>query len=375
LISAAGLLIRSFLKITSLPIGFDASQVLTAQIALPASRYESAEEQRRFFLDLIDRVGHEPGVVAATASTALPFTWYEWARQFPVIGRGDVKTVLAPFRMVTPDYCRALGVPVVRGRGLEASDTAGGPLVGLVNEQFARDHKDLGDVIGLQLDAAGLAGDPAPRPITIVGVVGDTKQRGRDVPPQGELYLPLAQTGQSMMTLAIRTAGNPMAFVPRLRAAVRDSDAELPLTDVKTLADWVGTSVAERRFYMVLLGLFAALAGLLAAGGIYGVTSYLVGLRMREIAIRLALGATAGSVRSLVIRQGMSPVLVGIAIGAGVTLFTTTLLRDQLFRIEPRDPVTLAVAAGLFLAAGLIACWLPSQRTSSADPATVLRSD
>jgi predicted permease len=382
LISGAALVIRSFVKITALPVGFDSTRVLTAQMALPETRYDTVEKQRRFYLDLIDGLGQEPGVVSATASTALPFTYFESATSFTVLGHADVTSVLAPFRMVTPDYFRTLGVPIIAGRNLAATDTDGTPLVAVVSEQFLRTHAALGNVIGVQLIrpisnsvAGGAAEQAPPRPITIVGVVGDTKQRKRDAPPQGELYFPLAQTGHAMMTLAIRTSGRPMALAPTLRARVNAIDPELPLADVRPLAEWLGASEAERRFYSVLLGLFASLAVTLAAAGIYGVTSYFVGLRMREVGIRLALGASAGRVRSLIIRQGMAPVILGMIVGLGATLMTSKVLQDQLFELGPRDPGMLALAASLLLIAGLIACWLPSRRTAEADPAIALRGD
>ena len=242
----------------------------------------------------------------------------------------------------------------------------------VVNERFAKKYAALGDVIGVTLNR----GDTDHAPITIVGVVSDTRHRSFERPAQAELYLPLAQWGPATMTIAVRTAGNPTLLVPVIRRVLHELDPNLPLSEVQTL-DFLGglSAVAERRFYMVLLAIFAGLAAVLAAVGIYGVTSYVVRLRTREIGIRLALGASAGGVERLMIRQGMLPVVVGAVVGMASAVAVTRLLRDQLFQIGARDPATLIGVAAGFMLVGAAACWIPSRRTSRVDPAQVLLSE
>lgn len=368
LLSGAGLLTRSFVQLTAQPIGFSTDHVLTAELSLPRAAYAAEPERRQLFTSLIDRIAVQPGVVSATASSALPFTWWEWMDGFRVLGQAAPETISAAYRVVTPGYFDTMAVPLLRGRGFSAADAATAPRVAVANDTFARAYARFGDVVGLALQREG-----TEAPITIVGVSGDTRHRSFERPAQPELYLPVAQWGPTSMTLAVRTAGDPMRFAPVLRRELAALDPSLPLAEVRPLTAWVGDAVAERRFYMVLLGLFAGIAGLLAAGGIYGVMAYLVSLRMREIGIRLALGATSRGVRAMVIRQGMLPVLFGLTVGLVATLATSRVLEDQLFQLEPRDPVTIGAAAGLFVLAALAACWIPSRRTTSADPAIVLR--
>lgn len=369
-ISGAGLLIRSFMQLTAQPIGFTTSHVLTAELALPPLTYDNDEKRRQFFTTLIDDVSAQPGVVSASGSTALPFTWWEWMDGFRVLGQSSPTTISAGYRLVTPTYFDTLSVPLIRGRGLGRDDVAAAPRVAVVNEAFAREYAALGDPIGLVVQRDGTA-----EPITIVGIAGDTRHRSFERPAQAEMYLPVAQWGPATMTLAVKTVGDPMGFAPTLRRVLAELDPNLPISEVRPLEAWVGDAVAERRFYMVLLGLFAGVAGVLAAGGIYGVMAYLVNFRMREVGIRVALGASSRSVQGLVVRQGMTPVALGLAIGLGVTLLATKVLRDQLFQLEPRDPVTIGLALVLFVAIGLAACWLPSRRTAKADPAMVLRNE
>lgn len=372
LLAGAGLLVRSFTRLTAQPIGFAADDILTAELSLPPATYDTDEKRRQLFSTLIDGLASHPGVMSATASTALPFTWWEWMDQFTVLNRPQRPQITAAYRVITPSYFSTLDVPIVRGRGLSAADAGNAPHVAIVNEAFARKHAAMGDAIGLALMRED--GDHT-KPITIVGVAGDTRHRSFERPPQAEVFLPLAQSGPISMTLAVRGRGNPATRAAVIRRALDDLDPDLPLADVKPLSAWVGAAVAERRFYMLLLVVLAGLAASLAAVGIYGVTAYVVRLRTREIGIRLALGASAGGVEALMIRQGMTPVVIGAAIGMGTALAATRILQNQLFQIDPRDPLTMACSAAAFMAVAGAACWIPSRRTSRIDPTEVLLSD
>lgn len=372
LLVGAGLLLQSFARLTALPIGFDTDRVLTAQLSLPAQSYGSGDKRRALFTSLLEQMSAQPGVRFATASTVVPFTWFEWMNDFPVIGRSEVTQFDAAYRVVTPGYFPALNVPLIRGRLLTDADSTSSPRVAVVNQEFARTYSALGNVIGVQFRSNGVNGEAA---VTIVGIVGDTKHRSYERPAQAEVFFPLSQSDPTTMTLVIRTDGNPTKITPVLRRVVSGLDGNLPLSEIKTLSAWVGASVAERRFYMVLLTVFAGLAVSLAIVGIYGVTSYMVRLRTREIGIRLALGATASGVVRLVVRQGLAPVVVGSLAGIALALATARVLRNQLFQIEPRDPVTIIGTGALLLLVGLLACWWPSRRTSRVEPSTVLRME
>ncbi len=370
LLSGAGLLVRSFDRLTAQPIGFDPSQVLTAELSLPSASYDTDDTRRVLMRRLIDGLNAHPAVVSASASTALPFTWWEWMDGFDVLGRPDQTRINTAYRIVTARYFETLRIPLARGRGFEPQDVAGGPLVAVVNEEFVRRHAGLGDPFSLALAREG-----DTTPITIVGVVGDTRHRSFEAPAQAELYLAASQWAPESVTLAVRTQGDPSHAETVVRQTLAALDPNLPIAEVKPLDSWVAAAVAERRFYMVLLSLFSGLAASLAMLGIYGVMAYVVRLRTREIGIRLALGATATGVTRLVIRQGMLPIVAGIAAGAAATWFATALLSDQLFQIDARDPGTLiGIAAGVLLT-GVAACWMPSRRTSRVDPATVLQSE
>jgi putative ABC transport system permease protein len=368
LLAGAGLLVKSFARLTAQPIGFAPDHVLTAALSLPAPTYDTDDKRRRLFSAFVDGLASQPGVVSATASTALPFTWWEWMDNFEVIGRPGLTHVGAAFRMITPAYLETLHIPLLEGRALSPSDTASAPRVAIVNERFAKKYAALGEVIGVTLRKD----DGDHTPITIVGIVGDTRHRSFERPAQAELYLPLAQWGPATMTIAVRTVASPTPFAPVIRRVLFGLDRNLPLSEVQTLDTWVGAAVAEQRFYMVLLTIFAGLAAVLALVGIYGVTSYVVGLRRREIGIRIAIGATSSGVQRLMLRQGMMPVVVGAVFGMASTVAATRLLRDQLFQIGPRDPTTLIGVAAVFMLAGAAACWIPSRRTSRVDPVEVL---
>jgi putative ABC transport system permease protein len=390
LISASLLLVRSFMQVVAQDRGFAADGVLTATITLPSERYSSPAAQHAFWNELFARAGALPGVTAVGASSALPFSNWEWQSWFEVRGRDAPRDSGVSIRTVTPGYFEALQVPVRAGRAFTAADVAGAEPVAVVNEAFVRQHladlEPIGQLVRTQRDNAGAArtttliNAPAAQPstptwITIVGVIGDTRHVRLEDRPQPELYRPLAQTSAWMFVLALRTDGDPIALDRPLREAVTQLDSGLPLDQVRTMAQAIDRTTAQRRYYMTLLGLFAAVAVVLAVVGTYGVMSYVSGLRRREIGIRLALGATGGGVERLLLRQGLRPVVAGIAVGAIGALWTGALLQDQLFQVEPRDPQTIAGAAIAFVVVGALACWLPARRSSAVDPVSVLRTE
>ena len=389
LIFASVLLVRSFMHVISQDRGFVADRLLTAAITLPTHSYKTPEAQRDFWQGLFARLRALPGVTEVGASNALPFSNWEWQTWFEIRGREDIKNDGVSIRTVTPGYFDLLRIPVRAGRGLTDDDVFGAERVAIVNEAFVRDHlpgvNPIGQLIRTERDNAGprtstLINTPAgqattARWMTIVGVVGDVRQVRLEEAARPELYQPLAQTHASMLVLALRTAGDPRAIERSLRVEIREIDPGLPLQQVRTMEEAIDLTTAQRRFHMSLIGLFAVLAGVLAAVGTYGVMTYVSGLRRREIGIRLALGSSVSGVKTLLVRQGLRPVLAGVAIGVLGALWIGTLLRDQLFQIDARDPQTIAGAAVAFVIVGAIACWIPARRASAVDPVRVLRTD
>ncbi len=375
LFTGAALLARSFVGLTSQPLGFDPARVLTARVSLPPSEYSPART-RRFYADLFERLRRDPDVVGAAAATGLPFAG---ATPFLTIGLppkdGETKRWSFMPRLVSEDYFKTLGVPLVQGRTFEPGDGPDAAGVAVVNESFARRYGgDAIHTVGMRLPITDGG-------LTIVGVVADTRSRfDWALSGRAELYLPLAQAERAPMNtsaavLVVRTRSDAGAFGPRLEAAVAALDANLPLQDVAPLTDAMGDSVAARRFNMNLLVAFASVAVLLSTVGVFGMTAFVVALRTREVGVRLALGADPRQVKLLIVRQGIVPVLVGCAAGLVGAWELAGLLKAQLFHLTPHDPWTLAASVIALSAIGVAACWLPARRTARVDPVSVLRAE
>ena len=389
LVAGSVLLIRSFARITSQQPGFTPERLLTATITLPERTYGSPAARQQFWTALFERMRAMPGVLDVGGSTALPFSNWEWQTWFEVRGREDVKNDGTSIRTVTPGYFSTLGLPIRQGRPLTDRDVAGSEPVVVVNEAFARMHLPALSPIGQQLRTErapggartttpiGVPSELAPSPgwMTIVGVVGDTRHTTLDAPPEPEIYRPLAQWPTAMMVTAVRTAGDPASLGTLLRQQVRELDPNLAVDQVRTMEASIDLTVARRRFEMWLFSLFGLLAGVLAAIGIYGVMSYVAGLRRREMGIRLALGARPAQIKALVTRQGLRPVVVGLAGGLAAAWWLTTLLESRLFEVKPRDPASLVATAIGFLAVAVVACWVPARRAGKADPVLILKSE
>ncbi|MEZ5317341.1 MAG: ABC transporter permease [Vicinamibacterales bacterium] len=369
LLAGAGLLIRSFETLLGQAPGFRPDHLLTAQVTLPRARYETPESRLGFWRDLTARLRALPGVTDAAGSNALPFSLWEWQTGFTVVGREDVPNEGAGSRTVTPGYFETLGIPVLAGRTFTAADVASSEPVAVVSDVFVRLH-----MAGLAPVGQRIRTSKDEPPITIVGVVGATRHLGLDEAPRAEIYQPLAQVPDtSTLLLALRTTGDPDAVAPGLRAAVTGLDPALPVEGLTTMEGLLGNRLAERRFYVTLLSLFAALALALAATGIYGVMAFVVAQGRREIGIRLALGARPSQVRRRVVRQGLLVVGLGAAVGLVGARWLSGLLEARLFETSTGDPATYATAAIGLLAVATLACWIPARRTSAVDPAGVLR--
>ena len=374
LLIGAGLLMQSFVRLQTVPIGFNASGVLTAGLSLPRSQYAKPEEWLGFYRQLVERLKAEPGVEAAAAALPLPMTGGGLNFAFSIEGRAAAAPgadLTANYTALTPDYFRVLAIPLLRGRLFAESDSASSPKVCVISDAFARRHFAGEDPLGKRL----LFGFKEAIPRTIVGVVGDVKRDGPGAPSQPEMYVPFDQDPWWAAYLALRAHGDPVALTAAVRRAVADLDPSLPISDIEPMSQFVSDSVREPRFRTTLLGLFGVTALLLALIGIYGVIAYDVGRRAREIGIRLALGARNGDVLRLVVGQGLALTAAGLAAGAVAAGFLTRFLATLLFETRPLDAATYCGVALVLLATGAAACWVPARRALKVDPIRVLRND
>ncbi|MFL5455302.1 MAG: ABC transporter permease, partial [Myxococcales bacterium] len=372
LLIGAGLLIRSLDRLLSVDKGFDAERVVSALLALPYSRYPEGHQQVELFRELRQRLTAIPGVRSAAYVSNPPFVGSVngglaiEGRTFPP----DAQPVVEK-RIASPGYFEVLRTPVVAGRVFDPRDVAGAPPVVVVNETFARrffpGENPLGRRVEFQWEAAGTQ--------EIVGVVADVRELALSQPAEPTIYIPLAQRPMGSMYLLVRTAGDPMGIVPEMREAVYSIDRNQPLAEVRPLEDVVAERLAGRRLAMSLFGAFSALALTLAAVGLYGVISYSVLQRRREIGIRMALGARAEQVARPVLGQGLTLIAAGAALGALAALWLGRFLSGLIFGVGTTDLPTFAGVSFLLITTALLASMVPALRAARLDPASVLRSE
>jgi putative ABC transport system permease protein len=370
LLAGSGLLVRSFMLLSAQPTGFQSDRILTAMVTLPPARYPTGDARKQFWLDLGNRLQTLPGVSESIESTALPFSNWEWQYDFTVRGREGVPNDGAGYRVVSGNYFSALGIPLLRGRAFTSGDAPGAEPAMIVSDVFATKHLGAADPIGQQISIGKTWR-------TVVGVVGSTRHRGLDEDLRAEMYVPLAQesAAPSSMLFAVKTQSDPNTLVPGVRATLTQLDPLLPLESVKTMKELISATVAERRFLMALLSLFASVAALLAAIGVYGVMTFVVNHSRRAIGIRLALGARPSQVQRGMVRSAATVVVAGAAAGLSASLMISKLIASQLFVISPRDPWTLTAVSAVLIAGALLSCWLPTRATSRVDPSSALRSE
>jgi putative ABC transport system permease protein len=376
LLVSATLLIESFVRLRDVDPGFDAAHVMTFRVSLPDARYPTTDARRVFFDDLAARIGGLPGVTAAGGINMAPLTGRYSCDSFGLAGRPAPPRGLEPCaesRIATPEYFRAMGIPLVAGRGLEATDVAGREPVIVVNQSLARHYWPRGRAVGQRFKWGNAnAGGPWR---TIVGVVGDVKHFGLDVKSADEVYMPLAQVAASALTIAARTDRAPATLVADLRHTVAGLDATLPVSEVASGRDLIDRSTAVPQFLTELTVVFAAVALGLALLGVYGLMSFFVAQRTREIGIRMALGARAHEVRRLVVRRGMTAVAAGVACGLAAALAFTQLLGSLLFGVTPTDWHAFVLAAAALGVAAFAAAYFPARRATRVDPLAVMRAE
>lgn len=384
LVTGAGLLVRSYLELSRLSPGFDASGVLTMRLSLPEAAYPTRSSVVGTFDRLFARLRSIPGVEKAGAITGLPLATIrgDWGITVDGYTPPDPQQgVAADWQVVRPDYFTALNIPLMAGRQLTDDDRLGAASVIVVNETMARRFWPQGNAVGRRMR---LRADADTNWRTVIGVMGDVRHRGLTETPRSEMYIPLAQffetaadtiVGTRSMTLTLKVRGQPLDLVSSVRQAVTAVDPGLAISDVRTLEDVVSRSIAAPRFTAVLLGVFASLALVLAAVGIYGLVAFVVAQRTGELGIRLALGAAAGDILRLVVGQGMRPVLLGLGAGLVAAFGAARLLTAMLVGISPSDLVTYAAVTAFLGAVGLVACWLPARRAAKTDPMIALRAE
>ena len=364
LLSGAGLLARSFAHLVRLDPGFEPAHLLAAELQLPGTRYALPQARIAYVQQALERVRALPGVSAVTASSGMPLAGYA-VGSVSLPGRPDEDSRLwAWISGVTDDYFRVLGIPLKRGRVFGAGTT---DATVVIDEAAARAYFPGEDALGREIKFYGA------RTRTIIGVVGDTRQQNLQAPAPPHIYQPLASDAAAFIKLIARTAGDPSVSAKAMRDALREIDAGVPLERVAPVSELLSDARARHRFYALLVLVFAATALALAATGVYGIVAYAVTRRTQEIGVRVALGAGRRAVVRLIVSRGMMLTLGGIVLGGAGAFGVTGLLRDLLFEVGPRDPVTLAAVALLLLAATLLASWLPAHRATKVDPMVALR--
>jgi predicted permease len=376
LLIGAGLLIRSFARLQNVAPGFDPRKVLTFELTMTGKKYSDKQVILNTYRQLWERLEHLPGASASGGVTSLPLSEaFAWT-PITVEGRAPLpgeKFLNADERLVGGHYFEAMGIPLRRGRFFNEQDGISNPLVVIVDEFMAEQLWPGQDPIGKRIHIVELKSDDPWQ--TVVGVVGRVKQDSLDSDPRIAFYLAHNQFPARAMTVVLRSGVDPAGMVPAVKNELRNFDADLPMYYVRTMGQRVDESLARRRFSMLLLGVFASVALVLAMIGIYGLMAYLVTQGTREIGIRMALGATQRDILSLIVRQGMALALWGVAIGLAGAFLLTRLIRSLLFGVEANDPVTFVGISLLLVVIALFASYIPAQRAARIDPMISLRGD
>ncbi|MEJ7813445.1 MAG: ABC transporter permease [Gemmatimonadaceae bacterium] len=379
LLIGAGLLLKSFARLQRVETGFDPGGLLTFNVQLPAAKYPSDTAQIAFFDQVLPRLAGVAGVQSVGASSTMPFSGGWSTGTFTVEGLQLAPNQPNPWgdiRTVSPDFFETLRVPLKQGRLFAEGDHTGAPRVVVVDEEMVKRYWPNATPIGKRITRNNNP-DGSPRWLEVVGVVGHTKQEGLDAESRVQLYFPYAQRGTPFLTVAVRTTpgADPLRALPAVREVVRSVDRDIPLSQVRTMSAMVEASVGERRLSMILLGVFATIALVLASIGIYGVMSYSVTQRSRELGVRMALGAERRSVLGLVMRQGMTLALSGVVLGVLGALALTRLIRNQLYSVGATDPATFVAVALLLAGIALVATFIPALRATRVDPVVALRQE
>ena len=375
LLVGAGLTLRGLWELQDRDPGFEPAGVLTLRLALPQAKYDTDAKITAFYWSLVDEIRALPGVESAATVLGLPFSGTR-ANFFYLIDGEEPpppgQEYGATFQAISPGYFDTLGIPLLAGRDFTRADSVDAPTVAVVNEALVQRHFPDVDPT---TQALRLDDGPDGRPIPIVGVVGSTRHRGYLAEIGPEVYLSFEQFTLPLTSVVVRGSGDPEALVAAVRRKVLEIDADQPVYRVQSLQDLMEDTVAQPRFNSSLLAVFAGVALLLAAVGVFGVVSYSVSQQTRELGIRMALGANARRVRAMIIRRGAVIVGLGIVIGVTTAAAISRLLENLWFGVSAMDPLVFVVVPGTLAAVSLLATYLPARRATRLDPVAALRSD
>jgi putative ABC transport system permease protein len=377
LLVGAGLLIKSFFLLQRVDPGLDPDHVLTMRVALPAARYPKGERMVAFYRELIRRVEALPGVRSAGVASWLPMSGQRIPARLAIEGRPAPlpgEELSTDYRVISPGYFRALGASLLKGRGLDERDSEQAPVAVVINEAMADRFWPRADPLGKRLTV------DISQPVSceVVGVIRDIKEFGLAAPPTPVIYGSYLQRpwiDAETRELVVRTATDPLNLVAAVRSEARALDKDVPVYNISAMSEILAGGTAQPRFSLILLGLFASVAFALSISGLYAVMAYSVSQRTFEIGIRLALGAQAGDVIKLVVRQGVALMLIGIAIGLVGAFALTRVLRTLLFEVSATDPLTFVIIPLLLAIVALLACWIPARRATKVDPLIALRHE
>jgi putative ABC transport system permease protein len=376
LLTGAGLLVKSFVLVAHINPGFNVSNVLTANVNLQNATYRPAQRQA-FVAHVLDRIRADSAVLAAGAVTHLPLAGNGPSFDFQVAGQAPAppgEELKAQIRCATPDYFRALGIALLGGRAIAEDDSAAAPNVIVINDVMAARYWPNESPIGKRISFDQTRGG-MPIWREIVGMVEGVRHSGLENEPEPQMYAPFSQFSMPFATLVVHTRGEPLAFSKTLRRAVAAVDANEPVSAIRSMEQVLEQSIASRRFSVLMLGFFAALALLVASVGVYVVLSYAVSQRRAELGIRLALGAGVRAVMWLVMKQGLSLAVCGVCLGAVGSWAATRLLSTLLYKVSATDPLVFGSIAVLLLGVAMLASYLPARRAAKVDPVVALRSD
>ncbi len=380
LLAGAGLMMKSLVRLLDTDLGFRPEHLVTMDVSLAGEKYHSGENQAAFFAQVLQRLESLPSVVSAGAVVNLPMTRSDTLSGVEIPGPHPRKG-WANYHTVSPNYFYTMGIPLLNGRELVTSDSARTPLVGVINRKMAQKYWPDENPIGQTISASrcfevstpkGSHVQCNPQELMIVGIVGDVPF-GLDAPAYPELFIPYTQWPANEMALVLRTASEPPALIPAVKKEIWQVDPDQPVTDIRTMDQLVSTEASGRRFVLQLIGVFAAIALVLAAVGIYGVVSYGTRQRTHEIGIRMALGARGQQILWLVAGQNARWLLAGITTGVASALALTRLLTAYLYAVRPTDPLTFVAVALLLFAVALLAVYIPARRATEVEPMVALR--
>jgi len=372
LLGGAGLMARSFAELSHVSPGLEVENRLMATLQMPRGKYTDGATRVTFYREMMERLAALPGVEGVGAVSRMPIRgssstqWFMYEGQDPEEARRNPSAL---HNSASPGYFDAMGIPVLSGRAFADGDTAAAPRVALINDIAAARYFPDGDALGHRISF------DAEEWWEIVGIVGSVRHFDLDVPPELQVYVPYEQVPQGRLSIVLHTQGDPAAMAPQLRSEVRSIDPDQALYDLMPLTDSLAESIWDLGFFTKLMRIFAIIAATIAAVGIYGVTAYAVSRRTQELGVRMALGAERSHIVRMVIRQSMTVVLIGVAIGLVLALAQGMALQSMLYEISGTDPVTFAGVVALVLGVSLLAAWLPARRATSLDPVRALRDE